>query len=642
MKLPFIYISLPFIYKITPNVQKIAIFSGLFIGSVVVSYSLNSSILLKQPNASGNSSIVEAINYKHITSLNAIEANALDRSLAGSFTITAQKSTLHVCNQIPGNTATFTFDYTTVGYDENTVLSISDADEALTNAGVTYAFTAQLGSASSTFTIVVDDIDTVPVGSYTFTVNGVGDGGTGAMDSEIVTLEVDAFLVGTIIPQFPVNGAIGEPIIGTVFSGIPGSDADFFTLQLSKDPAFPFSSLLIDVQVVDADSYVSTITLEYSTIYYWRVKGSNHCDFGRYTPVQSFQTEIFEHSCTNYNGLSDESIPDNGIKTFFVDVTDDFTLSDVNISIDITHQFVGNLTLSLISPLGTEVLLKADEYCGSQPGINVTFDDEALAVYDCETTTSAKPAGSLSSFDSENSVGRWELKVVDDTEGYEGTLNSWSLSLCKAIAGSSTNSVLSPYSDYNFIIGDTGSVLVPEHLTAASAGSTASEQVFIITQLPTYTLLKSGVAFTEIGQTFTQNDINNNLITYNNTSSAAETDTFIVTITNATNGFLGNQVITINLAPEPNLSVNDEFFQKTGISVYPTVSNGNFNIRSSQYVGKTKIELYTFTGLKAYTNEFDFKYNKTQSFSVPLLATGVYILKLTADNLEGSQKLIIK
>ena len=614
--------------------KKSIFFLVLFLGSFVVSHALNSTIILKQPTLIGNVGIAET------------DANALYTADAfvplSSFTITAQKSSVHVCNQTAGQTATFTFNYVTEWYTENTNISISGADPALTNAGVTYGFSTPLGSSSTTFTVVVANIDALPVGSYNFTVNGVSDGGTNTTDSETVTIEIDAKTVGAIAPQFPVNGTTGVPVVGTTFSGTLGADTDFFTLQLSKDPEFSFTSLLIDVQVVDVFSYVSTITLDYSTVYYWRVKGANHCDFGKYSSIQTFQTEIYDDSCTSYNGELNKPIQDNGITISPLTVNDSFTLSDVNVTVDITHQFLGNLTISLISPSGTEVFLKADDYCGSQSSIHVTFNDEAAANYNCVVTTSAKPVGSLSNFDTQNSAGEWKLKIIDDTAGATGTLNSWSLGLCEAIPGTSTNSVLSTYSDYNFKSGASGSILLPVNLEATSTGSSSSEQVFTITELPTYTLLKNGVAFTKVGQTFTQNDIDNQLITYNNTASVNETDTFIVHVTNATRGFLGNKAITINLAADANLSVDTDFFEKTGITVYPTVSNGDFNIRTSAYVGKTKIALYTFTGLKAYAQEFDFNNSTTHSFSVPSLASGVYILKLTADNLEGSQKLVIK
>jgi subtilisin-like proprotein convertase family protein len=624
--------------------KKSLFFLGFLFISIISCYYLNTSFPLNQSSGTNNFGVLK--NPKIPTILPFISKTNIDapeKILAGTFTITAIESQIHVCNQTSGNTGTFTFDYDTVGYNENTALSISGEDPALVTAGVVYTFTpaSPLGSTSGQFTVEVSNLDTLPIGSYNFTVDGVGDGGTGATDSETVTLVIDTATVGITTLSTPSNGATNVPVTGTTFTGIGGSGAAFFSLQVSEDPTFPFPSLVIDAQITGGSPYVSTVTLKYGTVYYWRVRGSNDCDFGTYTDSFSFQTEVFVDSCTSEVGGTNIAIIDPGTTTDVINIVPNITLSDVNVTVDISHQFTGNLTVSLQSPLGTEVILY-DQSCGSSTAMTVTFDDEASSNYNCVITTSARPSGSLSNFDGENSSGNWTLKIVDHVSGNFGTLNSWSLELCQSVAGSSTNSVLLPHDDFNFVAGSVGSEIVPLHLEATSAGSTAAEQVFTITQLPTYTLLLSGVAFNTVGQTFTQEDINNNLITYDNTAVADEVDTFIVNITNATSGFLGNQVITLNLWLDANLGVDDEFFEKTGISIYPTVSNGSFNIQSSQYIGKTMLELYTITGLKVYDTLLDFNSSHLQEIHIPSLASGIYILKLTTDTLEGSQKIIIK
>ncbi len=571
-----------------------------------------------------------------------IDTENPEKVLAGTFTITAQESIVHVCNQNAGATATFTFDYTsTIDYDETTNFTITAASPEIASA--TFTFTpVTLTTGPTTFTLEISDIDLVPIGSYTFNVVGTGDGGIGHVETIPLTLEVDGFAVGPSIPSLPANGATNIPVTNITFTEIPGANTDYFTLQVSEDPTFPFPSLVIDKKITSGNSYLSLTTLKYSTVYYWRVKPQNHCDSGTWSPVQSFQTEIFVSNCTDNIGGINIPLPNITSTTDVIAVVPNITISDVNVTMDISHNFSGDLTLTLISPMGTRVILN-DKTCGTQPEINVIFDDDASFDYDCFITTSARPIGSLADFNGEDSVGNWTLEIIDnDTDFSSGTLNSWTLNLCESLPGSSTNSVLSPHNDFNFIAGNAGSDIVPLHLEATSAGSSSAQQVFTLTQLPAYTLFKSGVAFTTVGQTFTQEDINNNLITYDNTASAIETDTFIVNITNATSGFLGNQTITINLQTNTSLGVDDEFFGKTGISVYPTVSDGNFNIRSNQYLGKTRVELYTITGLKVYTQEFDFNNNNVKQLEVPYLTTGIYILKLTTDTLEGSQKIIIR
>ncbi len=620
--------------------KKSLLFLSLLLVSVLATYYLNSYAQLSNEHTSNNFNTTTTLQNINIIPLNTnIDADKPEKILAGSFTITATDSPFHLCSTATDD-ATLNFDYTTTAdYDETTSFSATSIDTDL--AGAVYSFpSGNLTTGPLPFTLYVTGLTGLAVGNHIITVTGTGSGA--ASFSVDVVIEVYSGPVGPTTLSLPIDGATNEPVLGTTFTGIPGTNAEYFLLQVSEDPTFPFASRVIDVQISGGSPYVSPVTLKYDTVYFWRVKGSNDCDFGTFSDAFSFQTEIFVDSCTSEVGGTNIPIIDNGTTTNVINIVPSIAISDVNVTLDISHQFLGNLTISLTSPFGTTVILN-NASCGSENIINLTYDDEAGSNFDCNaTTTLARPTGSLSDFDSEDSAGNWTLTIIDSELGFTGTLNSWSLELCQSVPGTSVNPVLLPHDNFNFVAGNNGSEIVPLHLEATSAGSTALEQVYTITKLPTYTLLLSGVAFTTIGQTFTQEDINNNLITYDNSSIIDFTDSFNVNITNATNGFLGAQVINMILHTDASLAVNNEFFEKTGISVYPTVSNGTFNIRSSNYLGETKIALYTITGLKVYETALDFNLNRVHELSTPSLATGIYILKLATDTLEGSQKLIIR
>ena len=117
------------------------------------------------------------------------------------------------------------------------------------------------------------------------------------------------------------------------------------------------------------------------------------------------------------------------------------SILDVNTSIDITHTWIGDLTISIISPTGTEVLLW-DGYCGPTDNWRVDFDDEApncsIACADYTSGMLLQPPACdgfdpaldfLSDFDFGSPNGNWRLRVTDDSGGDVGTIDSFSLTI---------------------------------------------------------------------------------------------------------------------------------------------------------------------------------------------------------------------
>ena len=116
-----------------------------------------------------------------------------------------------------------------------------------------------------------------------------------------------------------------------------------------------------------------------------------------------------------------------------ITVTDDVTITDLNVDMNITHTWVGDLDITLESPAGTVVTI-FDQGCSGDDLIFV-FDDEGVGdLANC--TTGANPAypepsyvpsNPLAGFDGESTLGDWILSVTDTAGGDDGTLNSWGL-----------------------------------------------------------------------------------------------------------------------------------------------------------------------------------------------------------------------
>lgn len=96
----------------------------------------------------------------------------------------------------------------------------------------------------------------------------------------------------------------------------------------------------------------------------------------------------------------------------------------LNITVNITHPRTRHLTLALMSPVGTQVLLW-DEAVGDGANLVGTFP------------TTLEPAESLSAFDGEDFNGDWQLTVTDGVASYTGTLNSWAITIGDKITATS-------------------------------------------------------------------------------------------------------------------------------------------------------------------------------------------------------------
>lgn len=106
-------------------------------------------------------------------------------------------------------------------------------------------------------------------------------------------------------------------------------------------------------------------------------------------------------------------------------------VSDVNVSVNVTHARFSDLTMQIISPKGTVVTL-FNKNCGStSSNFALQFDDSGNNL-NCNSTASqiVIPSIALSSFNGENPEGNWTFRVYDDTTGALGTINAASVNIC--------------------------------------------------------------------------------------------------------------------------------------------------------------------------------------------------------------------
>ena len=546
-----------------------------------------------------------------------------------TFTISTDNSIVNVCKP---DDAVFNFDFTALGgYSTTTTFSSVGAP-----SGSTITFSPTSLSTTGTFTMTIGNTSGVTAGEYTITVTG-----TGAKNiSTDVVLIVNEATLGVVSTTAPSNGASDIAINDYTYTWNTLTGATSYDIDIATDAAF---STIIETGSTANNSYTSTVILSRDTVYYWRVRANNFCLSGNYSTTQNFQT-VPSDNCSTSSNSTTVAIPDGAgaevagsPATSVINVTENFTVSDINVTMNISHTWINDLVITLISPNATEIIL-FDRECSSEDDITVTYDDQVTVSITCASpvTGTAKPTNALAGFNGENTLGNWTLKVVDYYNGDTGSINSWSIEVCEA--QSTTNSSLT---NAPITVGTNSTYVLKQAETeATSTGSTASEQVFMLSELPTEGDVKLSNTTLLLGETFTQNDINTGVLTYVNNSSISASDFFKVDITNATGGFLPNQQISITI--DAALGVDDDFFLKTGISIFPTVSDGNFFISSKTFIGKTTIELYSYTGQKVYSNQLYFNSGNVERISIQNASSGVYILKLISETTSGSKKIIIK
>lgn len=110
------------------------------------------------------------------------------------------------------------------------------------------------------------------------------------------------------------------------------------------------------------------------------------------------------------------------------------TLLGVRCLVNIDHNYDEDISVSLISPSGTETVLTAGLGKNGQNYSNTYFDDYAPnsimdTSFHAPYTGIFSPVEKLWFINGENSNGIWTLKIVDNSTGDVGRLNQWSITL---------------------------------------------------------------------------------------------------------------------------------------------------------------------------------------------------------------------
>ena len=228
--------------------------------------------------------------------------------------------------------------------------------------------------------------------------------------------------------------AIEWDVAGTTGNGINVSSVN---IRLSTDGGQTFPELLASNVPNDGMQMVNIPDSRASRCYIM-VEAVGNFFFALNTA--SFSIGEFNEVCSE-TAADDlpQAIPDNdpnGIVSE-IEITEDAVVERVLVHINnLEHTFLGDLDITLESPAGTVVELISGACNGSEDMIDLTFDDAGGDV-DCQfppapgITGAVRPRQPLTEFFGESARGIWKLRVVDAWDEDTGSLNDWSLEICK-------------------------------------------------------------------------------------------------------------------------------------------------------------------------------------------------------------------
>ncbi len=166
-------------------------------------------------------------------------------------------------------------------------------------------------------------------------------------------------------------------------------------------------------------------------------------------------------------------IVDNSSTTSYIEVTDAYCVGDVDLELDITHTFIGDLIVEVTSPEGTVVRLH-DRSGGSADDLHMFYDDDGGDVPD--------GPGMLEDWVGEVVTGTWTMVVSDNAGADQGSLDHWKLKIA------SSGEECPPVAQDVEVFTDENTSIV---ITLEGASSSGGPIEFILTSLPSDGVLQN-------------------------------------------------------------------------------------------------------------------------------------------------------
>ena len=354
-----------------------------------------------------------------------------------NFAITAPVSTMAVAfNGIEGeqnktvckgSDVTFSFNYQTfAGFNAATTFSVTGQP-----AGTNIVFTPATTSASGSVTLQVLNTTAANLGIYNIVVTATSGTTIKTMNFYLSLIDGDFFPASL---SSPANNTTGLNPANLTFNWLNDPNATSYDIQISTVSSF--ATTIVEANV-STNSYTAT-NLPSSTTLYWRVRPKNNACAGNYSSFFTFSTIFCGQSVSSNVPVIIPATVATVSSTLTIPTNQNVVIEKITATLNISHSWINDLIVTLISPTGTQIQLMNQECPSSSlyQNATVTFDDLGAAVA-CSTTPPAlngilQPQQPLSGFNGQNSQGVWTLQVQDLFNQDGGAINSWSITICSA------------------------------------------------------------------------------------------------------------------------------------------------------------------------------------------------------------------
>ena len=173
-----------------------------------------------------------------------------------------------------------------------------------------------------------------------------------------------------------------------------------------------------------------TVTLDFTVShnrYFYKVELSTTCAGNVESDIISFYASPYSmknnpgFSCGENSFSPMALLPDNGGDPYeysfeIAEGAGPDVISNIGVLVDIGHLFNGDLSVSLISPAGTEVfLIDYPNMLSNTSGLSMYFSTEGQEQSFENQYGIFQPAQSLSAFEGESAVGTWKLSLIDNS-----------------------------------------------------------------------------------------------------------------------------------------------------------------------------------------------------------------------------------
>jgi subtilisin-like proprotein convertase family protein len=518
--------------------------------------------------------------------------------------------------------AVFDFNFTQTGSTPVNMSALNLPD------GATASFSSPTLTSSGNFQMTISNLNNVPGGIYFLQLEASNGVETISRTLVLRVFQEDISPV-TVISPTPYQTGLGSAV---TLEWEVDNNYEYFFVEVATD--VNFNSVIFSQNI--SQNQITVNNLNDQTVYYWRVMPTNRCSILSEMTVYSFQTGVFNcqlfYESSDYSNAVIEEVA-GATALVPVTVTDNFIVGKVNVIVNLTHTWVQDVTLYLQrDDLILGFITLVDQPCGSQDDIVATFNDFGVPLQ-CENQPAISgnviPLESLSHFNLQNAQGVWSLFVTDSYFEDDGQVNYFGLEFCSTSAVDNL-----PMFNAETIFTETNSnkTITIQEMNANTQLQSSLEQTYTLVSVPALGVLqKNGIAL-GLGGQFSQQDIEQQLITYSNSLTGPAQDQFVVDIVNSSNGWLPQQ--TVDVVIQNNLS--QPGFEKPSWMLSPNPSRGTLTIGGD--FNEVQLQVYDLQGRLVFKTTAE----KNKTVFLNGLQEGVYLIQIAEGNKVQMEKIVFK